>query len=755
MKYLLNVIILSFLIVTTVTSQIETIQKIDETIEKQSYKMDAAPFLEKSNAEVTKFLNENPFYFEEQKLKKTAAWDFTVGSTKEWWATNISTNAFYKVPSTCQSVGTHCYIFVEDAIWNSKVTIDNINSIKEAFDNKTPANSSKGIYETVVGAYGNPPNVDGDDKIIILVLDIKDGYDGSGGYVAGYFHSVNEITHTNSNMAEIYYLDADPADLSTEYGLDNVMGTTAHEFQHMIHFNYHNGSDGKPSQLTFLNEACSMASEVVCGYEIRNQTSYNNEFNHYLFDWRDGDDVLTDYARAAKYMTYFYDQFGTDFLGKFVQSSKIGVYGIDDALSKLSTHTDLRFTETLLNWFLANEISDITVAPEWGYKTPNVTKVNPLNNTNPNYTSPSISLQIMGSDYVTYSAGENLAITFDDNDQGIVKFKAIKYDNNNNVTVEDIAPNVELIYSGFGIDYKAITFVAMNTNQSFKATYSYTSTGETSNVILAYDENPPTGVLGLSDNDTVCVVFDGVLGGTLDSISVALRQAGAVRGGIYEYTGPTSPSPLGKVLIPDLMVISTIAEKPGFPYPEPWTNWVTVDLSSHKIDASKPFVAAFLVKGEYPKFNRIMVTSQPDNNNNHSFTYLIETSSGSPGWYVIGDSESENIWTYLIRAYISFGTTDIKQQIDELFPSKFDVRQNFPNPFNPSTTINYSIAKSGFVTLKIYNMLGQEIANLVNENKSVGNYSALFDASQLSSGTYLYKLSSGNQHISKKMILIK
>ena len=751
MKSLFKLFLITLFSYSTVFSQNVLVEKYDENNAK-SYKIDAHKFLAEQEKEVIEFLNENPNYFEEQKLNKTVAWDFTIGSTKEWWATNLTNNNFYKVPSTCQSIGTHCYIFVEDAIWNSRVTIENVNSIKEAFDNKTPASDTKGIYETVVGAFGSPPDVDGDEKIIILVLDIKDGYDGSGGYVAGYFHSLNEITHANSNMAEIYYLDANPADLSTDYGIENVMGTTAHEFQHMIHFNYHNGSAGKPQQLTFLNEACSMTSEVVCGYGIRSQALYNNETNNYLFEWRDGDDVLTDYARAARYMTYFYDQFGTDYLGKFVQSSQTGITGINDALSKLSTPTSLRFTETLNNWFLANIINDNTVAPEWGYTTPNVTKVNPLNLANPNYTSSKILVDMLASDYITYSAGKNLSITFDDYNVGILKFKAIKYDNDNNVTVEDVAPNVEVTYSDFGTEYKAITFVVTNTNQSFPTNYSFVSTGESGTVLLAYDENPPTGVLGLTANDTVCVVFDGVNGGVLDSITVALRQAGAVKGGIYEYTGVTRPTPLGKQLLSDLTVISSIAEKPGVPYPEPWTNWITVDLSSHGIDATNPFVVAFLVQGEYPLRNRIMVTEQPDENN-HSFTYLNEPSAGSPDWYYLSSSDTE-IFAYLIRAYVNT-VVSVDEEQSEIIPNEFSLGQNYPNPFNPSTTINYSIVESGFVTLKIYNMLGQEIAKLVSENKPAGNYTALFDASQLSSGTYLYKLSSGNRNISKKMLLIK
>lgn len=81
--------------------------------------------------------------------------------------------------------------------------------------------------------------------------------------------------------------------------------------------------------------------------------------------------------------------------------------------------------------------------------------------------------------------------------------------------------------------------------------------------------------------------------------------------------------------------------------------------------------------------------------------------------------------------------------------------QNYPNPFNPSTTINYSIKSAGLVTLKVYDILGTEVATLVNERKEPGNYDVTFNAANLPSGIYVYMLISGNFLDSKKLILTK
>lgn len=88
-------------------------------------------------------------------------------------------------------------------------------------------------------------------------------------------------------------------------------------------------------------------------------------------------------------------------------------------------------------------------------------------------------------------------------------------------------------------------------------------------------------------------------------------------------------------------------------------------------------------------------------------------------------------------------------------PGKFELQQNYPNPFNPSTQISFSIPQAGNVSLKVYNVLGQEVATLMDGFKSAQTYNVKFDASSLSSGVYLYTLKVGEQSISKKMLLLK
>lgn len=110
-------------------------------------------------------------------------------------------------------------------------------------------------------------------------------------------------------------------------------------------------------------------------------------------------------------------------------------------------------------------------------------------------------------------------------------------------------------------------------------------------------------------------------------------------------------------------------------------------------------------------------------------------------------THARGIWTGVITA-----PTDVVQ---ETSPAHFDLSQNFPNPFNPTTTIAYSVAKTGPASLKVFDMTGKEIATLVDGISETGDHVAQFDASTFASGVYFYTLRSGASVISRKMLLLK
>ena len=104
---------------------------------------------------------------------------------------------------------------------------------------------------------------------------------------------------------------------------------------------------------------------------------------------------------------------------------------------------------------------------------------------------------------------------------------------------------------------------------------------------------------------------------------------------------------------------------------------------------------------------------------------------------------------------LSFGPVTDVQESFSVKPAMFALSQNYPNPFNPSTMIKYELPKTANVRLTVYNMLGQIVATLVNEQKPIGTYMIPFDASRLTSGVYFYTLQAGIYSETKKLILLR
>jgi hypothetical protein len=161
--------------------------------------------------------------------------------------------------------------------------------------------------------------------------------------------------------------------------------------------------------------------------------------------------------------------------------------------------------------------------------------------------------------------------------------------------------------------------------------------------------------------------------------------------------------------------------------------------------------------------------------NNQGFEILRSAQNDKQGWqnagYVAGfgtttepksysftDSKLEaGNYTYRLNQIDFDGTVTYSEEInvEVEIPLVYALEQNYPNPFNPSTTIKYSLSEDGFVKLSVYNLLGEEVTTLVNNEQKAGRYEVNFNAKELSSGIYMYRLESKNFLSIKKMLLVK
>ncbi len=147
-------------------------------------------------------------------------------------------------------------------------------------------------------------------------------------------------------------------------------------------------------------------------------------------------------------------------------------------------------------------------------------------------------------------------------------------------------------------------------------------------------------------------------------------------------------------------------------------------------------------QGEWEKIGFISgngTSTQP-----HQYSYIDKSVSAGVYYYRLKQIDYDGSYKYSNEVEVNFSA-----------PFKYELNQNYPNPFNPSTVIRYTLSNGGKTTLKIYNLLGQEIAALVDEVQSAGEHKVKWNASGMASGVYLYKLASGNFSEIRKMILLR
>lgn len=191
-----------------------------------------------------------------------------------------------------------------------------------------------------------------------------------------------------------------------------------------------------------------------------------------------------------------------------------------------------------------------------------------------------------------------------------------------------------------------------------------------------------------------------------------------------------------------------------------WTDVVPVELVSFNVSANGSAV------------NLTWMTATETNNNGFS----IERKRGSGEWQAIGfvkgngtttqannysfsdrNIEAKTAYSYRLKQMDFDGSFSYSKvvQVGSNLVNTFELKQNYPNPFNPSTQISFSLAKDGFVKLVVYNLLGQEVKTLINRNMEAGSHSMSFDAYDLQSGIYIYKLTSAGSTLTKKMMLVR
>ena len=310
--------------------------------------------------------------------------------------------------------------------------------------------------------------------------------------------------------------------------------------------------------------------------------------------------------------------------------------------------------------------------------------------------------------------------------------------------------------------------VVLNESTDGGATFTQSVVYNIDNALLTAGEEPPDGSCDIiyDNSDNVHVVwgsyFSNGTGSNFDGIEAGIRHW-SVATGVQEIALPTQdstmPTPFGRdgnyASKPDIGIdslgnlyvaySSTISEVDalGNNYEHVFAlmstdggaTWTTpVDITPGTgFDASFPSLA-----DDVDDYLHIIYNSDPLAGNN------VQNAGTHP---------QDSIAVMYLRVPVTSLVTSVRQRAG--LPDRFALEQNYPNPFNPTTNIRYSIPKSSFVTLKVYDILGKEVATLVDGEQTAGSYVADFDAASLANGVYLYRLHTDNFSSVRKMIVLK
>ena len=355
-----------------------------------------------------------------------------IGTERTFFVPDFRSMQQYTVSAALRGIGSFCYIFVEETEWNTRVTAETVASIVRAFDVATPANPQQGIYPTLTGFFGVPPDIDENGRIILLLLNIQDANHASQ-YTAGFFNPVDQSRGVlrapgfrgfpiRSNEADILYIDTQPLNPNSEIAHSVI----AHEFLHLIHWRH------DPHEATWVDEGCAGYASFLCGYSVpEHLNAFEKTPSVSLIAWPERDaDALPHYGAAFLWMLYLHEQHGsTETLAEIVRNRGTSLTGVADALA-LRGITQ-KVSDIFIQWKLANYLSDyhavrLSLSPRrWHTSYPSGAQKGKLSN--------------FSADYIGFEDAGGLTLGFSSNSGGTNSTAhAIEFHNTGDVHVREI-----------------------------------------------------------------------------------------------------------------------------------------------------------------------------------------------------------------------------------------------------------------------------------------------------------------------------
>jgi len=437
-----------------------------------------------------------------------------LGETRLMWLQNMSVMPpqQYQASVTCRGVGNHCYVMVDDSAWNAgQMDSADAARIIERFDRSSPRDSNHGVWYYNTTVFGQPPDAIDHDSLVYLVYhDIGSfhGYtfDGFWQYFDEYYDTTSmRLFGYHSNEIECVYLDCYPNNPSQDYRI----AIAAHEFAHMIHWNY------DQAESLWVNEGCAELAMWLFGSPDA-ISGFNSNSDNDLTSWTGS---WADYIKTYLFCLYLYEHYGgrvgTDLIHNIVASPFANIEGVDSGFA--ATGLSERFEVVLDEWVLANIVNDTTyLGGRYGYFGEWVPRFAAASYHGTYPVSRNGSLSRWAGEYILFQHGTGLELTFDGADNGNFHVYVVGKDTVNHRLLLD-SVRLDSLQSGSAsvpnsdTGYQSVWLVPVNHYPWGTMTYAYSATAS------GIEENAPEGTGNRISGTTV------VRAGTRVSVSGPYR----------------------------------------------------------------------------------------------------------------------------------------------------------------------------------------------------------------------------------------
>ncbi len=668
-------------------------------------------------------------------------------------------------------------IWVEEGeLNNENVGDSDVAALDEALLQKTPAgsiNPAKGIVANDNDYFGDPPNVDGDGRLDILLYDITEGTANSNAFVAGFVHSGDLSPSGGGNNKDVLYLDTNPGISSRP--IEFMLGTAAHEYQHLIHFNY----DKSGLELAFTNEGLSEWAEVLNGYETRSMVFLRDQatYNVPLLGWDTSDNVLLDYQRAGLFTGYLAERMGPVATSSITRESGRGRAGYEAVLNAAG----LNFTNVVKDFHTTNFLNDDALGTQFTYTHPAYTGIGrvafePVDGRSFDATLNTIFVEPGSASYVVWQNVADFSLDLDTidkldtlRDRMTVRVLATQ----NGVTTINDYP-LPLASTTFNGTYEQLAMIVMHVQPEltsrvgieYEAHWSSDIQGAIENV--AYDDGQAVSgnffSLSAGADGAVATRFEAPANSQLLEVSIAPYF-------VSHFSNGGQPADAPRDLILKIWSVAVGGEPGALLFslpvddPRPYTaaaltlNHFSVDLTPYAEEMAQLPEVFYIGYSETGSDENYTVVG-PSANAEADVSYVTR---GNGDWgklwdiQFVGEPEDQfplNGTVIPVRAVFQVPLEPVSNEEGGELPKTLVLEQNYPNPFSQSTSIRYKMPDAGAVRIAVYNALGQQVRLLEDGFQASGEHVVTLNADSLPSGLYLYRLEAGGQTLTKRLLIV-